>query len=223
MSKDMNVLIVDDEPAVCDLLDKELSEHGCVCTKAFNGNEALSRVIEHNFQVVVLDIRLPGTSGMDVLREIRLRYPSTYVIMITAINDLDTAVDAMKLGASDYFVKPFDLSQVARNLICLLNKSTAQEYADEMDAIALGMDRAQEVFNCHSEFVIEAVGEVARRLGIPKREILRWKADRRKCTSERRRLLGMVANKLRQNPAGQTLMGLSAPHLCNGMVDEQQN
>lgn len=84
---------------VCDLLREELSERGYLCTTVLRGDEALAKLAEQHFQVVLLDIRLPGMSGMEVLREIWLNHGNTATIMITAVNDVDTAVAAMKLGA----------------------------------------------------------------------------------------------------------------------------
>ncbi len=112
VSKKPNVLIVDDEQVVCDLLHDELSERGYLCTTVLSGDDALGKLAKQDFDVVLLDIRLPGMSGMEVLREIWLNHGNTATIMITAVNDVDTAVEAMKLGASDYIVKPFDLDRV---------------------------------------------------------------------------------------------------------------
>ena len=114
-NKKTSVLIVDDEPMVCDLLREDLNERGYLCTTALSGNDALTSLAKQDFDVVLLDIRLPGMSGMEVLRRIRrtwFNHSDIATIMITAVNDINTAVDAMKLGASDYIVKPFELDEV---------------------------------------------------------------------------------------------------------------
>ena len=110
--KKPSVLIVDDEQVVCDLLHEELSDRGYLCTTALNGDDTFANLAKQDFDVILLDIRLPGMSGMEVLREIWLYHSSTTTIMITAVNDVATAVEAMKLGASDYIVKPFNLDRV---------------------------------------------------------------------------------------------------------------
>jgi len=112
VNKKAGVLIVDDEPVVCDVLFSELSERGYLCATALNGNDALAYLAEHEFDVVLLDIRLPGMSGMEVLREIQLNHGNVTTIVITGVDDLRTVVRAMKFGASDYIVKPLDLDIV---------------------------------------------------------------------------------------------------------------
>lgn len=107
-----NVLIVDDEHVVCDLLHEELGRRGFLCTAAHNGNTALTKMAAQRFHAVLLDIKLPDISVMEVLNRIRSAYLNTAIIMLTAVNDVDTAVEAMKLGASEYIVKPFDLDKV---------------------------------------------------------------------------------------------------------------
>ena len=108
------ILIVDDEKTVCDVLSDGLHGDGYPCYVALDAKEALTRLAAEDFDLVLLDIKLPDISGMEVLQRIRLNYPYTGVIMITGVNNVDTAVKAMKLGASDYIVKPFDLDRVNR-------------------------------------------------------------------------------------------------------------
>lgn len=110
------MLIVDDEQSVCHLLCSELDEHGYVCTPAKSGNDALNILAAQDFDVALLDIRMPGISGMDLLKKMRLNHSHVAAIMLTAVNDVSTAVEAMKLGAMDYIVKPFDLDKVVATI-----------------------------------------------------------------------------------------------------------
>ncbi|GAG71250.1 unnamed protein product [marine sediment metagenome] len=73
-----SVLIVDDEQVVCDVLYDELSDRGYLCTTALSGNDAVAKLAAEDFAVVLLDIRLPGMPGMEVLREIWLNHTNTY-------------------------------------------------------------------------------------------------------------------------------------------------
>ncbi len=114
--KESSVLIVDDEPSVCDLLHSELVERGFFCATAFDGDNALAKLRKQHFDVMLLDIKLPGMSGITLLRKLEQVYRRPRIIMITAINDVDTAVETMKLGASDYIVKPFDLDRVEASI-----------------------------------------------------------------------------------------------------------
>jgi excisionase family DNA binding protein len=114
------ILIVDDEPAICDLLEDDLTEHGYVCTAALDGREAVAKLEKEEFDIVLLDIKMPRMSGLEVLKRIRADGHSTAVIMITCVNSIDTVATALKLGACDYIIKPFDLDEVSSNIRRLL-------------------------------------------------------------------------------------------------------
>ena len=107
-----SVLVVDDEASISTLLQKVLRKNGFEPTVAENGRSALEIIGVQDFEVVFLDIGLPDMSGMDVLQQICRQSPDTSVIMGTALADVDAAVGAMKLGASDYLTKPFDLDDL---------------------------------------------------------------------------------------------------------------
>ena len=167
------VLIVDDEQVVCDVLYAALNGQGYQCTAVLNGNDALAKLANHKFEVVLLDIRLPGMSGIEVLREIWLNNGNTATIMITAVNDVDTAVEAMKLGASDYIVKPFDLDRVATGIRTALDTKQAAG-KPPMDAIASGVEAQLDPFSAYSKIVTQRTVDIARQLGINDEEIQRW-------------------------------------------------
>ena len=171
------ILIVDDEQVVCDLLSDELNEQGYLCTTALDGKDALTKLATKDFEIALLDIRLPGMSGMEVLREIWLNHSNTAVVMITAINDVDTAVEAMKLGASDYIVKPFDLDRVAASIRTALETEKA---STRMDAIAVGVEVKLDPLSNYSKLVTERTVNVARQLGIDGEEIQKWVAAKAK-------------------------------------------
>ncbi len=133
VSKKPSILIVDDEQVVCDVLYEELTERGYLCTAVLTGNDALAKLDTEDFDVVLLDIRLPGISGLEVLTKIRSNHRSTAAIMVTAVNDVGTAVVAMKLGALDYIVKPFDLDRVATGIrTALETKKSLIEYEERL-------------------------------------------------------------------------------------------
>jgi len=106
------VLVVDDEESVRNLLQRVLTEAGYNVVTAANGQEALDKVTELNIQAVLLDIKMPGMSGIEVLRQLASGRPDICVIMATAVGDVQTAVEAMKLGAFDYITKPFNRDDV---------------------------------------------------------------------------------------------------------------
>ncbi len=106
------ILTVDDEPHVLQLMKRILEPAGYAVIEAGEGNQVLALVSEKNPELVLLDIRMPGKTGTEVLQEITTRHPDTAVIIATGVGDAKTAIEAMKAGAFDYLMKPFDPDQV---------------------------------------------------------------------------------------------------------------
>lgn len=102
------VLVADDDESVRSLLQRTLAGVGYSVVTAADGQEALDKMSELKIEVVLLDIKMPGMSGIEVLKQLTAYYPDTCVIMVTAVGDAQTAVETMKLGAYDYIVKPFN-------------------------------------------------------------------------------------------------------------------
>jgi len=101
------ILVVDDEPIIICVLKKYLTKKGYEVHTATNGNDAVGKVKELKPHVVLLDISLPGMSGMDVLQEIKKIDPNIGVIMLAGVFEEKIAINAMHLGAFDYVTKPF--------------------------------------------------------------------------------------------------------------------
>jgi DNA-binding NtrC family response regulator len=116
-----NVLAVDDEQNIRRLIRNEFSLEGYKVTTAKTGEEGLSLIGHKSFDVVLLDIKLPKLNGIEVLRKIKERSSTTEVIMITGYGDIQSAVDALKLGARDYVTKPFKLD----DLLTLVKKAVS--------------------------------------------------------------------------------------------------
>ncbi len=106
------VLIVDDERNIRLTLSLSLEALGMQIQTAVNGEEALQKLQEDEFSLLLLDLKMPGIDGMDVLRQVRERWPKTCVIVITAHGSIDSAVEAMKLGAVDFIQKPFSPTEI---------------------------------------------------------------------------------------------------------------
>ena len=106
------ILIVDDDPAVRSVVNRKMTGEGYECTVAADGREALEIAGNQNFDLILLDIKMPGPSGMEVLPQLIKLRPDACIVMITAIVDTQTAVEAMKLGAYDYVTKPFNLDDL---------------------------------------------------------------------------------------------------------------
>jgi len=107
------ILVVDDEPIVCESLKRILDEEGYEAESALSGKEAFEKMKGHPFDIVITDLKMPGIDGMEVLKTFRKDYPDSIVIMITGFSTVETAVEAMKLGAFDYIPKPFTPDEVA--------------------------------------------------------------------------------------------------------------
>jgi DNA-binding response OmpR family regulator len=104
------ILIVDDEPSVIEVLSEYFTSQGYVVATAGNGEEALRTVPSFRPAVVLLDVRMPGLDGVEVLKRIRAVDEHVSVIMVTANEDVALARETLKIGAFDYVAKPFDLS-----------------------------------------------------------------------------------------------------------------
>ena len=109
-------LVVDDEETVRVLLQRILQAAGYEAVIAASGKEALSVIADGGIDVVMLDINMPGLSGIEVLGKISTDWPDLCVIMVTAVADVQTAVTAMKLGAYDYITKPFEQDETLRKI-----------------------------------------------------------------------------------------------------------
>jgi len=116
VGEQVRILIVDDEVTVRLVLQRIVEEAGYGVVTAANGQEALDKMSQLNIGVVLLDIKMPGISGMEVLQQITTNWPETCVLMVTAVDDTQTAIEAMKLGAYDYITKPFKRDNVAQKL-----------------------------------------------------------------------------------------------------------
>ena len=116
----IRILIVDDEKPICDLIDLNLSSAGYECIAVQNGLEAIELVEQEAFDLVLLDIMLPGADGYDVMDYIR---PTGIpVIFITAKHEVKNRVKGLKLGADDYLVKPFDVVELVARVAAVLRR-----------------------------------------------------------------------------------------------------
>jgi len=133
-----SVLIVDDEIGARESL-KMILKNDYEVSLARNAEEAFSKIKEHSPDVILLDILLPDLDGLKVLERIKQNDPDMVVIMITATNTVNTAVEAMKLGAYDYVTKPFDIDQlrliITRSLSAKALEQEVKHGRKEMDGL----------------------------------------------------------------------------------------
>lgn len=133
------VLIVEDEAIVRDSLRDWLKDTYQVST-AETGEEALNLVEKQDFDILIIDVRLPGKNGLQVLSEVKEAKPQTKCIVITAYPQLELAVEAMKLGAIDYLVKPVAPERLERLLWETLVKGKAAKNKKVLDVNMPGLD-----------------------------------------------------------------------------------
>jgi putative two-component system response regulator len=120
------LLIVDDEVSIRKLLCQKLSTEGYQCEEAPDAEQTLGMLATSQIALVMMDIKMPGKSGIDLLPEIKSGYPDTAVIMATAVNDINVAIQCLKQGADDYVCKPFNLEEVSLAVQRALEKRRLQ-------------------------------------------------------------------------------------------------
>lgn len=121
----IKILIVDDEKSICDLIDINLSAAGYQCRTVQDGMKAIDMIEAENYDLILLDIMLPGVDGYDIMEYIRpLKIP---VIFITAKHEVKDRVKGLKLGAEDYLVKPFDVVELVARVEVVLRRYNKTE------------------------------------------------------------------------------------------------
>jgi DNA-binding NtrC family response regulator len=106
------VLLVDDEEEFVSALSERLMLRGIEVDSALNGEEALASLKEKEFEVVILDVMMPGLGGLEVLRQIKSTHPNTQVILLTGHGSTREGIEGMRLGAFDYLIKPVDIEEM---------------------------------------------------------------------------------------------------------------
>ncbi len=127
VSEKINVLIVDDETEFADILSKRLVVRDFAVDTVSSGDEAVERVRDRDYDVVLLDVLMPGKSGIDTLKEIKAMRPLVHIIMLTGHARVETAIEGMELGAYDYLIKPTETEELILKIRLAHNHKTSQE------------------------------------------------------------------------------------------------
>jgi DNA-binding response OmpR family regulator len=122
----MRVLVVEDEPSIANFVRQGLTEGGYAVDVAWDGREGLDYALAADYDVLVLDIMLPGMDGLDLLRELRRRGYKTPTLMLTARDTIDNRVEGLDAGADDYLVKPFAFPELLARVRALLRRPPLQ-------------------------------------------------------------------------------------------------
>lgn len=123
----MKILLVEDEPKTAAYLRRGLSEEGFIIDIAADGDEGLQAAKSFGFDLIVLDVMLPGRDGWEILREIRRAGQQTPVLMLTARDAVPDRVKGFELGADDYLVKPFAFSELLARIRSLLRRAPVRQ------------------------------------------------------------------------------------------------
>jgi len=120
------ILIVEDEPKIADTLQAGLTEYGYTVSVSYDGRKAEKIVETQSFDLIILDINLPGINGYDLCKIIRSRNANLPVIMLTSMSSLSDKIDGYNAGADDYLVKPFEFRELILKIRVLLRRTLAE-------------------------------------------------------------------------------------------------
>lgn len=140
----MNILLVEDEQRVADFIRRGLVAEGWTVTHSPDGETALDLVSDAPFDVIVLDLMLPGIAGQDVCRRLRTRMDQTPILMLSALDATDERVAGLRLGADDYLPKPFDFDELVARLEALHRRARGTVEDDRsgiLDCEGISFDR----------------------------------------------------------------------------------
>ena len=183
------ILVVDDLASIRKIVYRKLMSEGYSCQEAPDGETALEILAGEEFDLVLLDVSMPGKSGVDVLSEIITRYPDISVIMVTSRDDAETVIETMKIGACDYIIKPVNLAELPirvrkaldRRKLILENKEYRLHLEDKVKeqtekihnaflnsitSLAFALEARDKYTSGHSQRVSKIALLICRRLGL---------------------------------------------------------
>jgi DNA-binding response OmpR family regulator len=135
----MRILLIEDDPAIVRVLERGLQSHGHQVVSAYNGKDGVLLASDESVEFVLLDIALPGLDGHQVLSGIRARRPGLPVLMLTARDDLENKVNALRSGADDYLTKPFAFEELRARIDAVIRRAD-QARSSQIQAGMLRVD-----------------------------------------------------------------------------------
>lgn len=149
----MKVLIIEDEPELANSMATYLSGENYLCEHAVNYQQALEKVENYQYDCILLDLMLPGGSGMKILEFLKSKNKEDGVIIISAKDSLEDRIEGLKIGADDYLAKPFHLSELAARIFSVIrrrnfaNSNVIQQNELKIDLLSKSVTVNQEVVN----------------------------------------------------------------------------
>lgn len=157
------IVVVDDDLSLCHFLKKTLSQKGYQVVTCHNGKEALGITYEQGADLILLDNKLPDRTGLDVLQEIKKNHPKVPVIIMTAFGTTETAIEAMRLGAFDYILKPFELEEISELVTKGLEAHNLMKRAVAIPALSQKSEDSDQIIGKSKAMqeVYKLIGQVA--------------------------------------------------------------
>jgi two-component system response regulator HydG len=145
LNEKSHILVVDDEPSMRTTLSILLKREGYAVSQAGDGREALEKLKKGEFQMILTDLKMEGLDGMELLREVKARNPGIEILIFTAYGTVDSAVEAMKLGAYDYIGKPFDEEELLLKVNRALEHTALVKEVRELKALLAGQEGEKDI------------------------------------------------------------------------------
>lgn len=152
----MNVLLIEDEQRIAEFVCAGLKEQSFRVDHCADGNTGMDYASTRTFDVILLDIMVPGRDGLSILKALRKQGSTTPVILLTARNELDDRIEGLNLGADDYLAKPFYVEELVARMLALLRRATG-ERQNTLSLGGLTLDRLSREVRSGSE-VVELTG-----------------------------------------------------------------
>jgi two-component system OmpR family response regulator len=132
----MRILIVEDETRISDFLQRGLRAEGHFCIIANDGETGLSLALEGNFDLILLDLMLPGMQGQEVCQQLRMKRINTPLIILSAMDGLDDVIAGLRMGADDYLTKPFSFEELLARIETIMRRSS--DITDQEQTLKVG-------------------------------------------------------------------------------------
>lgn len=154
----MDVLVIEDDNTINQMINEALGKQGYDVVSAFSGTEGMLYVKSSEFDVIILDLMLPGMNGNNVLKEVR-KITDTPVIVLSAKDELDTKIDILNAGANDYMTKPFELKELEARILVQLRQSNILKGRDSLRYRELVLDEDSKKVTVNNQVISLTVQE----------------------------------------------------------------
>ena len=139
------ILVVDDDKIICDIVRSQLAEKGYEVDTVNHGHDAIKKVKERQPDLIIQDIQMPDIKGLDTISEIQKEYPKQAFIFLTAMNSVDMAVEAMKIGAIDFILKPFNTTRLITTVTNALKTAQLENEVESLKSIVIEHSKLDEI------------------------------------------------------------------------------